>query len=79
VTSGRHHNYTYADHVGIEMYSDIRHEYLDGPIHAMAGGTEDHSALCVAIGAALFAAARVPCAFAGSPHLRGIDRARDVS
>src|SRR2546423_5277165 len=43
------HRFTYADYVGVEMYSDIKHEYLDGEIYAMAGGTEDHAALAAAM------------------------------
>ncbi len=50
VTSGRkHHRYTYADYVALEMYSDVKHEFFDGEIYAMAGGTEDHSALAAQI------------------------------
>jgi Uma2 family endonuclease len=46
VTPGRrHHKYTYADYVGLERYSDVKHEYLDGEIYAMAGGSEDHSSI----------------------------------
>ncbi len=45
----RVHRYTYADYVGIEMYSDIRHEFLDGEIFAKAGGSEDHAALATRI------------------------------
>jgi len=41
----RHHRYTYADYVGLEMISSSKHEFLDGEIYAMAGGTEEHSAL----------------------------------
>ena len=41
----RHHRYTYADYVGIETYSKTKHEFLDGEIYAMSGGTRDHSAL----------------------------------
>ena len=53
----RLHRYTYADYVALEMYSDSKHEFLDGEIYAMAGGTEDHSALafqvCRALGNAV--------------------------
>src|SRR6185369_17048789 len=45
----RHHRYTYADYVGLEMYSDTKHEFLDGEIYAMAGGSEEHSALAAAM------------------------------
>jgi Uma2 family endonuclease len=41
----RHHRYTYADYVALELESSTKHEFLDGEIYAMAGGTEDHSAL----------------------------------
>ena len=40
-----HHRYTYADYVAVEMESSIKHEFLGGEIYAMAGGSEDHSAL----------------------------------
>jgi Uma2 family endonuclease len=45
VTTRRHHRYTYAEYVGLEKYSDVKHEFFDGEIYAMAGGTEDHSAI----------------------------------
>ena len=40
-----HHRYTYADYVALELESSTKHEFLDGEIYAMAGGSEDHSAL----------------------------------
>ena len=49
----RHHRYTYADYVGLESYSDVKHEFLDGEIYAMAGGSRDHAALAVAMSSAL--------------------------
>ena len=45
----RVHRYTYADYVGLEMYSAVKHEFLDGEIYAMAGGSEDHAALAAEI------------------------------
>lgn len=42
---GRHHRYTYEDYVAVELDSSTKHEFLDGEIYAMAGGSEDHSAL----------------------------------
>jgi Uma2 family endonuclease len=58
----RHHRYTYDDYVGLELVSSTKHEFLDGEIYAMAGGTADHSALSVAVIAALAAATRDgPC------------------
>jgi len=41
----RVHRYTYADYVALEMTSSSKHEFLDGEIYAMAGGSEEHSAL----------------------------------
>jgi Uma2 family endonuclease len=41
----RLHRYTYSDYVALEMDSSSKHEFLDGEIYAMAGGSEEHSAL----------------------------------
>ena len=41
----RLHHYTYADYVALEMTSTGKHEFLNGEIYAMAGGSEEHSAL----------------------------------
>jgi Uma2 family endonuclease len=42
----RVHRYTYADYVGVEVASPTgKHEFIDGEIYAMAGGTETHSRL----------------------------------
>ncbi|MEA2162352.1 MAG: hypothetical protein QOK37_479 [Thermoanaerobaculia bacterium] len=41
----RLHRYTYADYLGIEMFSTGKHEFLDGEIYAMPSGSEDHAAL----------------------------------
>ncbi|PYQ29038.1 MAG: Uma2 family endonuclease [Acidobacteria bacterium] len=46
----RHHRYTYASYVALEKYSDTKHEFLDGQIYAMAGGSRDHAALAMTIG-----------------------------
>jgi Uma2 family endonuclease len=42
-------HYTYAEYLALEDESPIRHEYLDGEIYAMAGGTPDHAALAAAV------------------------------
>ena len=42
-------HYTYAEYLALEEESPIRHEYLDGEIYAMAGGTPDHAALAAAV------------------------------
>jgi Uma2 family endonuclease len=42
-------HYTYQQYVALEEESSIRHEYLDGEIYAMAGGSPDHAALAAAV------------------------------
>jgi len=37
-----HRKYTIEDFVRVEEYSNVRHEYLDSQIYAMAGGTPEH-------------------------------------
>jgi Uma2 family endonuclease len=50
MTSARRiHRYTYADYVALETQSPTKHEFLDGEIYAMAGGSEEHSALAAEI------------------------------
>src|SRR5881227_3318958 len=46
-------NYTYAEYLGFEASSNVKHEFLDGEIYAMAGGTPRHAALTLALAAAL--------------------------
>lgn len=43
------HRYTYADYVALESLSTGKHEFLDGEIYAMAGRSEEHSALAAAM------------------------------
>ena len=38
-------HYTYAEYLALEATSNVKHEYLDGQIYAMAGGTPEHAAL----------------------------------
>jgi len=45
----RLHRYTYPDYVALEMISTDKHEFLDGEIYAMAGVSEEHSALSAAM------------------------------
>jgi len=45
----RLHRYTYAEYVAFEVASSEKHEFLDGEIYAMAGGSEEHSALSAAM------------------------------
>jgi Uma2 family endonuclease len=48
-SSARNAHYTYAEYLTLEEESSVRHEYLDGEIYAMAGGTPDHAALAAAV------------------------------
>ena len=48
-SADRHVHYTYAEYISLEEESSIRHEYLEGEIYAMAGGTPDHAALAAAV------------------------------
>lgn len=43
------HRYTYADYVALELTSPTKHEFLSGEIYAMAGGSEEHSALAAEV------------------------------
>jgi Uma2 family endonuclease len=43
------HRYSFEDYLGVEEISRVRHEYLDGEIVAMAGGTPEHAALSAAV------------------------------
>ena len=58
----RGHRYTYEQYVAVERDSLTRHEFLDGEIYAMAGGTEDHSAIsAMVINALINAVGDRPC------------------
>ena len=45
---------TYADYLAAEQSSERRHEFLDGVIVAMAGGSDEHNAIMAQIGSLLF-------------------------
>ncbi|HYD48341.1 MAG TPA: Uma2 family endonuclease [Terriglobales bacterium] len=47
--AGGLHRYTYADYVALELTSSTKHEFFDGEIFAMAGGSEEHSALAAEV------------------------------
>jgi Uma2 family endonuclease len=46
VVAPAHHRFTFDDYLGVEEDSVIRHEFLDGRIWAMAGGTPEHARIC---------------------------------
>ncbi len=37
------HSYTFWDYLVVESSSDVKHEFVDGEILAMAGGTREHA------------------------------------
>jgi Uma2 family endonuclease len=41
--------YALEDYLSVEEMSSVRHEYLNGEIFAMAGGTPEHAALSAAV------------------------------
>lgn len=47
------HHYTYEEYLALERDSPTKHEFVDGEIYAMAGGTPRHSALALRASAAL--------------------------
>lgn len=58
----RIHRHTYEAYLEHEAGSNVKHEFLDGEIYAMAGGSRQHAALSVAISAALYQKLRdKPC------------------
>jgi Uma2 family endonuclease len=53
---------SYAEYVAAEATSECKHEWLRGEVFAMAGGTPEHAALALSVGAELRAAMRDrPC------------------
>jgi Uma2 family endonuclease len=51
-------HYTRAEYVSFERSSNVKHEYLDGVIYAMAGGTPEHAAIAANVIASLIAGLR---------------------
>jgi len=47
------HRYTYAEYLAYERDSELKHDFVDGEILAMAGGTLRHGALASRVSAAL--------------------------
>jgi Uma2 family endonuclease len=48
VTAARIHSYSHEEYLALEEQSPVRHEFIDGDIYAMAGGTPEHAGLCSA-------------------------------
>jgi Uma2 family endonuclease len=47
------HQYTYREYLALEEVSTVKHEFLDGEIYAMAGGSVMHAGLAVMVSSAL--------------------------
>jgi Uma2 family endonuclease len=59
--------YTRAEYVAFERGSNVKHEYLDGVIYAMAGGTREHAQVAVNVTTLLSTALRGrPCGVSSS-------------
>ncbi len=61
VSPAPRHRYTLEDYLGVEEMSRVKHEFLDGEIVAMAGGTPEHAALSAAVIVILGQKLRAPC------------------
>jgi hypothetical protein len=55
------HRYSYQEYLAYERDSGLEHEFEDGEILAMAGGSRRHNALVSRVSAALEAARRPGC------------------
>ena len=59
--------HTFRDYLALEASGNVKHEYFQGEIYAMAGGTPAHGALQVAVPSLLFPQTRGgPCRAHGS-------------
>jgi Uma2 family endonuclease len=52
---------TYADYLAAETLSPFRHEFFDGVIVAMAGGSDEPNAIASRLAVVLFPLLRAPC------------------
>jgi Uma2 family endonuclease len=65
------HRYTYAEYLAYERDSALKHEFDDGDIRAMAGGSRRHNALASRISAALETSRKQGCvAFQSDQRVR---------
>ena len=44
---------TIEEYLDREQYSDVRHEYVNGIVYALMGGTERHNQICLTVAATL--------------------------
>ena len=62
--------YTWDEYLRLEESSNVKHEFLDGQIYAMAGGTPSHAALLAAVPSVLYGALRAGACRAHVAELR---------
>jgi Uma2 family endonuclease len=73
------HRYSYAEYLAYERDSDLKHEYDDGEILAMAGGSRRHNALASRISAALESGRKPGCvAFQSDQKVRVLATGRAI-
>lgn len=59
MTSPAHRiQYSWEDYLALEASSNVKHEFLEGQIYGVAGGTPEHAALKAAVTGLLFAQIR---------------------
>jgi Uma2 family endonuclease len=59
MTSPAHRiQYSWEEYLALEASSNVKHEFLEGQIYGMAGGTPEHAALKAAVTGLLFAQIR---------------------
>jgi Uma2 family endonuclease len=72
-----HHRYSFEEYLVYERDAGMKHEYDNGEIYAMAGGSLRHSALASRVGAALEAGRRDDCvAFQSDLRIRILSTGR---
>jgi Uma2 family endonuclease len=66
MSTARRLHHTYDQYLEVERLSSVRHEFLDGEIYAMAGGTPEHGILAARLTALLSAGVPAGCHVASS-------------
>ena len=56
--SARSVRFTRAEYAALERSSNVKHEFLDGVVYAMAGDSPEHAAISMNVGTLLSLAAR---------------------
>jgi Uma2 family endonuclease len=66
MSTARRLHHTYDQYLEVERLSSVRHEFVDGEIYAMAGGTPEHGILAARMTALLAAGLPTGCHVASS-------------